>query len=68
MESTIKPGTAKVMTEYPEAGKLYRVHPWNIVHVPLGFILPGRRGIEQKARTWWVDDSPNIVLSLKGSG
>jgi hypothetical protein len=33
-----------------------------------GFILPGRRGIEQEARTWWVDDSPNIVLSLKWPG
>ena len=33
-------GTAKIVTEYPELGKLYRVHPWNIVHVPLGFIVP----------------------------
>jgi hypothetical protein len=56
-------GTAKIMTEYPEVGKLYRVRPWNIVHLPLGFILPGRK---QEARNWWVDDSPKIVLSLKG--
>jgi hypothetical protein len=27
MESTMKPGTAKIMTEYPEVGKLYRVYP-----------------------------------------
>jgi coproporphyrinogen III oxidase len=25
----MKPATAKIMTEYPEVGKLYRVHPWN---------------------------------------
>jgi hypothetical protein len=63
----MKPRTAKIMTEYPEVGKLYRVHPWKIVYEPLGFILPGRREIEQEARTWWVDRSPNIVLSLKNA-
>jgi hypothetical protein len=54
-------GTAKIVTEHPELGKLYRVHPWNIIHVPLGFIVPGRK---QGAGTWWVDRSPNIVLLL----
>jgi hypothetical protein len=33
-----------IMTEYPEVDKLYRVHPWNVVHVPPSFIpsAPGK--------------------------
>jgi hypothetical protein len=60
MESTMNLGTAKIVTEYPELGKLYRVYPWNIVHVPLGFIVPGRK---QESSTWWIDRLPNIALS-----
>jgi hypothetical protein len=37
----MKPGTAKIMTEYPEVGRLYRVHPWNVVHVAASFIPSG---------------------------
>jgi hypothetical protein len=37
----MKPRTAKIMTEYPEVSKLYRVHPWNLVHVPPSFIPSG---------------------------
>jgi hypothetical protein len=50
MESTMKPGTAKIMMEYPEVGKLYRVHPWNIVHVPPSFIPSGPSPIDARAR------------------
>jgi hypothetical protein len=60
MESTMNSGTAKIVTEYPELGKLYHVHPWNIVHAPLGFIVPGRK---QESSTLWVDRDPSIVLS-----
>ena len=36
----MKPGTAKIMTECPEVGKLYRVDPWN-THVPPSFMASG---------------------------
>jgi hypothetical protein len=73
-------GTAKIMTEHPEVGKLYSVPQWHIVH-HLGFILPGRTEIDYEwgrhdlrivgpgriaghARMW-VDRNPNIVLSIR---
>jgi hypothetical protein len=80
MESTMKPGTAKIMMEYPEVGKLYSVHLWNIVH-HLGFILPGRTEIDYEWEVhdmrivgpgriagharMWADRNPNIVLTLR---
>jgi hypothetical protein len=79
MESTMS-GTAKIMTEYLEVGKLYSVHPWRIVH-HLGFVLPGRTEIGDEGKIpglrivgpgriagsapMWVDRNPNIVLSIK---
>jgi hypothetical protein len=52
-------GTAS--TEYPEVGKLYRVHRWTIV-LPPSFIPPGRREIDQEAKDFWVPlPRPNVV-------
>jgi hypothetical protein len=49
----MRPGTAKITTEYPEVGKLYRVHPWNIVHVPPSFIPSGSAKIHTSASLHW---------------
>ena len=43
----MKPGTGKIMTEYPEVGKLYRVYPWNAVNAPPG--ISGFGKIDTKA-------------------
>jgi hypothetical protein len=40
MESTMNSGTAKIVTEYPGLGKLYRVHPWNVVPFRLVSLSP----------------------------
>jgi hypothetical protein len=79
MDSTMS-GTAQIMTEYPEVGKLYSVRPWHIVH-QVGFILPGRTETDYEWKLHGLriavhphprvtsdppgTDNPNIVLSIK---
>jgi hypothetical protein len=58
----MKAGTAKIMTEYPEVGELYRVQYSTGAHVPPTFIPSG------PGKTSLPRGNTKVVLDTAGPG
>jgi hypothetical protein len=68
----MKPGTAKIMTEYPEVGKLYRVQYSTGAHVPASIPRPCRLGAQASqsgpGKTSLPRGNTKVDLVTAGSG